>query len=172
MSAAILKNSINLVWDFNFLQASRDSVVVFGEETAYASELVLWAHSITQHYSALLNRHVLSSAAVAGGLRAAAECVRVAFAHCVLLEKQGLSLCPTLSKLMRPSVEQALQANLTKIEGSVAALAAADDWVLDHPTSLQHGTGMQSRLGMSIVTSNLRLSSSAHRFNFLVQVCM
>ncbi|CAK9881462.1 unnamed protein product [Sphagnum jensenii] len=150
-------------------QASRDSVVVFGEETAYASELVLWAHSITQHYSALLNRHVLSSAAVAGGLRAAAECVRVAFAHCVLLEKQGLSLCPTLSKLMRPSVEQALQANLTRIDGSVAALAAADDWVLDHPTSLQHGTGMQSRLGMSIVTSNLRLSSSAHRFNFLVQ---
>ncbi len=147
-------------------------MVVFGEETAYASELVLWAHSITQHYSALLNRHVLSSAAVAGGLRAAAECVRVAFAHCVLLEKQGLSLCPTLSKLMRPSVEQALQANLTRIDGSVAALAAADDWVLDHPTSLQHGTGMQSRLGMSIVTSNLRLSSSAHGFNFLVQVCM
>ncbi len=153
------------------LQASRDSVTLFGEEPAYASELVLWAHSITEHYFALLKRHVLSSAAVAGGLRSAAECVKVSLAHCLLLEEQGLTLCPTLSKLMRPSVEQALQANLRKIEGSVAVLAAADDWVLGHPAILQHGNRTHSRPGISVVTSNLKLSSSAHHLNILVQVC-
>jgi hypothetical protein len=151
------------------LQASRDSVTLFGEEPAYASELVLWAHSITEHYFALLKRHVLSSAAVAGGLRSAAECVKVSLAHCLLLEEQGLTLCPTLSKLMRPSVEQALQANLRKIEGSVAALAAADDWVLGHPAVLQHGTRTHSRPGIIVATSNLKLSSSAHHLNVLVQ---
>jgi hypothetical protein len=151
------------------LQASRDSVTLFGEEPAYASELVLWAHSITEHYFALLKRHVLSSAAVGGGLRSAAECVKVSLAHCLLLEEQGLTLCPTLSKLMRPSVEQALQANLRKIEGSVAALAAADDWVLGHPAILQHGTRTHSRPGISVVTSNLKLSSSAHHLNVSVQ---
>ncbi|CAM6068273.1 unnamed protein product [Sphagnum tenellum] len=150
-------------------QASRDSVTLFGEEPAYASELVLWAHSITEHYFALLKRHVLSSAAVAGGLRSAAECVKVSLAHCLLLEEQGLTLCPTLSKLMRPSVEQALLANLRKIEGSVAALAAADDWVLGHPAVLQHGTRTHSRPGIIVATSNLKLSSSAHHLNVLVQ---
>jgi hypothetical protein len=154
------------------LQASRDSVTLFGEEPAYASELVLWAHSITEHYFALLKRHVLSSAAVAGGLRSAAECLKVSLAHCLLLEEQGLTLCPTLSKLMRPSVEQALQANLRKIEGSVAALAAADDWVLGHPAVLQHGTRTHSRPGIIVATSNLKLSSSAHHLNVLVQVSM
>ena len=60
--------------------------------------------------------------------------MQIALGHCSLLEDQGLALCPVLSKLVRPSVElQALEAKLTRIEESVAALAAADDWVLTHP---------------------------------------
>jgi hypothetical protein len=149
-------------------QASRDSVAVFGEEPAYASELVLWARSETELFAALVKRHVLSSSAAAGGLRAAAECVQIALGHCQLLEEQGLALCPVLSKLVRPSVEQALEANLTRIEESVSALAAADDWVLSPPGAMLRGSyGMRASYGTGL--SHVKLSSSAHRFNFMVQ---
>ncbi|EOY25712.1 F14N23.28, putative [Theobroma cacao] len=75
----------------------------------------------------------LKKLAAAGGLRAAAECVQIALGHCSLLEAHGLALCPVLLKLFRPSVEQALDANLKRIEESTAVLAAADDWVLTYP---------------------------------------
>lgn len=156
------------------VQASRDSVAVFGEEPAYASELVLWARMETEMFASLVKRHVLSSSAAAGGLRAAAECVQIALGHCSLLEEQGLALSPVLSKLVRPSVEQALEANLTRIEESVAALAAADDWVLTNPGAMLRGSyGVRSSYGAGLgaVASYLKMSSSAHRFNFMVQVC-
>ncbi|XP_024401017.1 exocyst complex component EXO84B [Physcomitrium patens] len=150
-------------------QASSDSVAVFGEEPGYASELVLWARSETELFSSLVKRHVLSSSAAAGGLRAAAECVQIALGHCQLLEDQGLALCPVLSKLVRPSMEQALEANLTRIEESVSALAAADDWVLSHPGAMLRGSyGTRSSYGTGHGL-HTKLSSSAHRFNFMVQ---
>lgn len=92
--------------------AASDSLAVFGEQPAYASELVLWAHTEAERCAGLLQRHVLSSSAAAGGLRAAVECVQIALGHCVLLEENGLALCPALSRLLKPSVELALDANL------------------------------------------------------------
>jgi exocyst complex component 8 len=50
-----------------------------------------------------------------------------------LLEARGLSLSSVLMKQFRPSVEQALDSNLRRIEESTAALAAADDWILTYP---------------------------------------
>lgn len=140
------------------LQASRDSVAVFGEVPSYASELVLWASDITETCASVIKRNVLLTSAAAGGLRAAVECVQIALGHCALLEERGLTLCPTLSKLIRPSVEQAMKANLTSIIDSVSSLAAADSWILD------------TQRGPRGAVSSLRLSSSAHRFLFLVQV--
>lgn len=167
----VSRNVASLLSMHCFLQAARDSVAVFGEEPAYASELVLWARSETELFAALVKRHVLSSSAAAGGLRAAAECVQIALGHCQLLEEQGLALCPVLSKLVRPSVEQALEANLTRIEESVSALAAADDWVLSPPGAMLRGSyGMRASYGTGL--SHVKLSSSAHRFNFMVQVCV
>ncbi|KAD2394046.1 hypothetical protein E3N88_41023 [Mikania micrantha] len=58
---------------------------------------------------------------------AAAKCVQLALGHCSLLEAHGLTLCPVLLEPFRPSVGQALDANLKRIEESTAALAAADD---------------------------------------------
>ncbi|KAG0571090.1 hypothetical protein M758_6G201800 [Ceratodon purpureus] len=138
-------------------QASRDSVAVFGEVPSYASELVLWASDVTEMCASVIKRNVLLSSAAAGGLRAAVECVQIALGHCALLEERGLTLCPTLSKLIRPSVEQALKANLTSIIDSVGSLASAENWTLD----IQRGTRGSG--------SNLRLSTSGHRFLYLVQ---
>lgn len=152
-------------------QAASDSLAIFGKERCYASELVMWATKQTEAFAVLVKRHALASSAAAGGLRAAAECVQIALGHCSLLEARGLALCPVLLKLFRPSVEQALDANLKRIEESTAALAAADDWVLTNPPT---GTRQSGR---SSVTSHgntaafqHKLTSSAHRFNLMVQV--
>ncbi|KAK4754238.1 hypothetical protein SAY87_002342 [Trapa incisa] len=150
-------------------QAATDSLTIFGKEPAYTSELVIWATKQVEAFAFLVKRHALASSAAAGGLRAAAECVQIALGHCSLLEARGLALCPTLLKLFRPSVEQALEANLKRIEESTAALAAADEWVLTYPPT---GTRQSGRLtsGIGNATSfQHKLTSSAHRFNFMVQ---
>ncbi|XP_058074334.1 exocyst complex component EXO84B-like [Magnolia sinica] len=148
-------------------QAASDSLAVFGDEPAYASELVMWSTKQTEAFALLVKRHALASSAAAGGLRAAAECVQIALGHCSLLEARGLALCPVLLRLFRPSVEQALNANLKRIEESTAALAAADDWVLTYPPASTRTSSRSSNApGM---TFQPKLSSSAHRFNSMVQ---
>ncbi|OVA03672.1 hypothetical protein BVC80_1097g13 [Macleaya cordata] len=150
-------------------QAASDSLAVFGNERQYASELVVWATKQTEAFALLVKRHALASSAAAGGLRAAAECVQIALGHCSLLEARGLALCPVLLKLFRPSVEQALDANLKRIEESTAALAAADEWVLVYPpTVTRSGRSSNTSLGTA-TTFQPKLSSSAHRFNSMVQ---
>lgn len=151
-------------------QAAGDSLSIFGNEPAYASELVMWATKQTEAFAVLVKRHALASSAAAGGLRAAAECVQIALGHCSLLEARGLALCPVLLKLFRPSVEQALDANIKRIEESTAALAAADDWELSHSPAISRQSGRGSSTSLSTSTAHQhKLSSSAHRFNAMVQ---
>nr|DAD45619.1 TPA_asm: hypothetical protein HUJ06_003849 [Nelumbo nucifera] len=151
-------------------QAVSDSLAIFGKEPAYTSELVMWATKQTEAFALLVKRHALASSAAAGGLRAAAECVQIALGHCSLLESRGLALCPILLKQFRPSVEQALEANLKRIEESTAALAAADDWVLTYPPTVTHQSGRTSNASIGSATAfHHKLSSSAHRFNSMVQ---
>ncbi|XP_002525003.2 exocyst complex component EXO84B [Ricinus communis] len=150
-------------------QAASDSLAIFGKEPAYTSELVIWATKQTEAFAVLVKRHALASSAAAGGLRAAAECVQIALGHCSLLEARGLALCPVLLKLFRPSVEQALDANLKRIEESTAALAAADDWVLTYPPTATRQSGRSSVASLGNTTFQHKLTSSAHRFNLMVQ---
>ncbi|KNA09615.1 hypothetical protein SOVF_152060 [Spinacia oleracea] len=149
-------------------QAASDSLTIFGGEPAYTSELVTWATQQIEAFAHLVKRHALASSAAAGGLRAAAECVQIALGHCSLLEGRGLSLCPTLMKLFRPSVEQAVDANFKRIEESTAALAAADDWILTYPPTVGRQSGRPlSTAGMA--GYQYKLTSSAHRFILMVQ---
>ncbi|WOL04202.1 hypothetical protein Cni_G12923 [Canna indica] len=146
-------------------QALNDSQAVFGDE--YASELVIWSTKQAEAFAYLVKRHALASSAAAGGLRAAVECVQIAIGHCSLLEARWrLSLSAVLLKLFRPSVEQALDANLKRIEESTAALAAADDWVLTYPPT---GARASNRSSTTILGIQPKLSSSAHRFYSMVQ---
>ncbi|XP_039044032.1 exocyst complex component EXO84B-like [Hibiscus syriacus] len=151
-------------------QAASDSLGIFGQEPAYTSELVMWATKQIEAFALLVKRHALASSAAAGGLRAAAECVQIALSHCSLLEARGLALCPVLVKLFRPIVEQALNANLKRIEESAAALAAADDWVLTYPPGGTWQSGWLSSASVGNTTAfQHKLSSSAHQFNSMVQ---
>ncbi|KAJ6827642.1 exocyst complex component EXO84B-like [Iris pallida] len=147
-------------------QAVNDSLEVFGNESTYLSELVTWSTKQTEAFAHLVLRHALASSAAAGGLRAAAECVQIAIGHCSLLENRGLTLSSVLMNLFKPSVELALGANLKRIEESTAALAAADDWLLVYTPSAPRTSSRTSS-----ATSNIqpKLSSSAHRFNSMVQ---
>ncbi|XVF02318.1 hypothetical protein REPUB_Repub04eG0165300 [Reevesia pubescens] len=149
-------------------QAARDSLAVFGEEPAHSSELVTWAVKQTEAFALLLKRHILASSAAAGDLRVATECIQICLGHCSLLEARGLALSPVLMRLFRPSVELAFNANLKRIEQSSAALAAADDWVLAYaPVGARPFSSASSLSNASI--SQQKLSSSAHRFNSVVQ---
>ncbi|KAF8708494.1 hypothetical protein HU200_029857 [Digitaria exilis] len=146
-------------------QALSDSAEVFGDEPAYMSELVTWATKQAMSFSLLVKRHALASCAAGGGLRAAAECVKIALGYSELLEARGLSLSGVLMKQFRPSIEQALDSNLRRIEESTAALAAADDWVLTYsPTGIRPFSRSSGNLALQP-----KLSSSAHRFNSMVQ---
>jgi hypothetical protein len=149
-------------------QAAKDSLSVFGEQASYASELVLWASNEAMNFASLVKRHVLSSVAAAGGLRAAAECVQVALGYCSQLEVQGLALCPILLKLFRPDIEQALQENLKQIEETISVLVSSEDWAVHNSSS---GSWSLVRRHMSGgVTKDFKLSNSAHKFQMLIQV--
>ncbi|CAN4085074.1 unnamed protein product [Withania somnifera] len=140
-------------------QAATDSFAIFGKEPAYTSELVIWSTKQTEAFALLVKRHALTSSAAAGGLRAAAECVQIALGHCSLLEARGLALCP-----------QALDANLKRIEESTAAMAAADDWELTYPPAVTRTSGRPASTVLgSTGAYQHKLSSSAHRFNLMVQ---
>lgn len=149
-------------------QAASDSLAIFDVEPAYVSELVTWAVKQTENFALLVKRHVLDLPAASGGLRPVAECVQICFGHCSLLEARGLALSSVLLKIFKPCVEQALNANLKRIEQSTAALAAADDWLLNY-----HPVGSRSLSTTSIgsaIASQPKLSCSAHKFNSMVQV--
>ncbi|KAI3800491.1 hypothetical protein L1987_28582 [Smallanthus sonchifolius] len=145
-------------------QASSDSLAIFGDQPLYTSELVTWSVNLTNTFAHLMKRHVIASPSASGGLRTVAECVQISMGHCYLLEARGLALGPVLLRHFRPCVEQALNANLKRIERSTAALAAADDWSLDFPPM-----GSRSLGTTASVFSQPKLSSSAHRFNVMVQ---
>ncbi|KAL3511198.1 hypothetical protein ACH5RR_030599 [Cinchona calisaya] len=148
-------------------QAASDSLAIFDEEPAYVSELVTWAVKQTENFVLLVKRHILDLPAASGGLRPVAESVHICFGHCSLLESRGLALSPVLLKIFRPCVEQALRANLKRIEQSTAALAIADDWSLNYPLIGSRGLGNTS-IG-SPISSQPKLSSSANKFNSMVQ---
>ncbi|XP_022158082.1 exocyst complex component EXO84A isoform X2 [Momordica charantia] len=150
-------------------QAASDSMAVFGEEPAYASELVTWSLKQTDAFAVFLKRHVIASSAAVGSLRIAAECVQICMGHCSLLQARGLALSPVLFRHFRPLVENGITANLRRIEQTSAALAAADDWLLAYSPVASRLFLMSASASSLGSLSQPKLSSSAHRFNTMVQ---
>ncbi|XP_062111759.1 exocyst complex component EXO84A [Humulus lupulus] len=148
-------------------QAVNDSMLAFGEEPAYTSELVTWGVKQTEALALHLKRHVLVSSAASGSLRVAAECVQVCLGYCSLLEARGLALSSVLLRLFRPFIEQTFSASLKKIEQSSAALAAADDWSLVYLAGTRPVGSAMSVGGPNAFQP--KLSSSAHKFSSMVQ---
>ncbi|KAL0364128.1 UNVERIFIED_CONTAM: Exocyst complex component EXO84A [Sesamum angustifolium] len=147
-------------------QAANDSLAIFSDEPAFTSELVTWAVNQTHAFAQLVKKNVVAAPAASGCLRIVAESVHICLEHCLLLEDRGLALCPTLLKIFKPYLEQALTANLKRIELCTAAIAASDNWSLTYPPVAGRSWG-----GSAGTTggSQQKLSSSAHRFNTMIQ---
>ncbi|PIN15229.1 Exocyst complex subunit [Handroanthus impetiginosus] len=148
-------------------QAANDSLAIFDDEPAFASELVTWTVNQTEAFAQLIKKNVIAAPAASGCLRIVAECVHICLGHCSLLEDRGLALCPTLLKIFRPYLEQALQTSLKRVDLSTAAIAASDDWSLTYPPVAGRSWGAASV--SSAMASQQKLSSSAHRFNTMIQ---
>ncbi|KAL0357974.1 UNVERIFIED_CONTAM: Exocyst complex component EXO84A [Sesamum calycinum] len=146
--------------------AANDSLAIFSDEPAFTSELVTWAVNQTHAFAQLVKKNVVAAPAASGCLRIVAESVHICLEHCLLLEDRGLALCPTLLKIFKPYLEQALTANLKRIELCTAAIAASDNWSLTYPPVAGRSWG-----GSAGTTggSQQKLSSSAHRFNTMIQ---
>ncbi|KAH9287978.1 hypothetical protein KI387_032095 [Taxus chinensis] len=151
--------------------ATKHSVEIFGEASAYTSELVLWARKETDNFVQLVKKHVLSFKERAGGLQSAVEWVQVAVGHCSLLEAQGIALCPYLLKLIQPCMEEVLAVYLKRIETSVSIVAANDDWVVTSSCVQNHLLDKHSNLPniAGDLAAQLTLTSSAHKFISMVQ---
>eukprot|EP01018_Ginkgo_biloba_P030440 Gb_10716 [translate_table: standard] len=153
-------------------QAAKDSVAIFGEKSAYASELVLWARKETEKFVQLVKKHILFFSETTGGLRAAAESVQVAVGHCCLLEAQGIALCPYLLKLIRPCLQGVLEVNLKRVQITVGVFVANDDWALTSSLVTNCFLDQWSYLptaGGGLATQ-FTLTSSAHKFISMVQL--
>ncbi|EPS73679.1 hypothetical protein M569_01076, partial [Genlisea aurea] len=147
-------------------QAANDSLAIFDDEPAFTSEFVTWAVKQAESFAELILKNVIVIPAASGCLRIVAESVHICLGHCALLEHRGLALCPTLLRIFRPFLEQALMANFKNIDHSTAAMAAADDWSLVHPPLAGRSWGSGAFAGGC---SQQKLSGSANRFNTMVQ---
>lgn len=147
------------------LQASHDTLKIFGNAPACASELVVWACKETEEYVSLVRKHISSLSVMACGIGAIADFVQISLGYCALLEKQGLSLCPLMLKSLKPCVEGVLDKCLMRIEEVIMVHGASDNWVLTEAAVLSVSRGQRTMIAPSYV----KLSISAHKLNLMVQ---
>ncbi|CAI5466595.1 unnamed protein product [Closterium sp. Yama58-4] len=150
-------------------QATADSAIIFADQPACSADLLLWARREVTFAFSLLRRNILCSAASPGGLHAASECVCISLGHARLLEPQGICLAPMLGELMRPSVMEALEFNILRIEDAVVSVATTDEWRLEAvELGVMRLRGWGGVLGLSGL--RIRLTPSAVRFYLLIVV--
>jgi len=70
-----------------------------------------------------------------------------------------------LLKLFRPIVEEALEANLKRIEESIVSLVVVDDWVLTHSLTITRLFSRASNASTGDIGFQLNFSSNTHNFN-------
>ncbi|TXG63872.1 hypothetical protein EZV62_010866 [Acer yangbiense] len=112
-------------------QAARSFVMLYGETSPYASELIQWACEETEMFVAYFNKYVKLISELSGGLSTAVQSVQFAMSFCSLLETQRLVLLPCLIKQMRPCLEEVLQIHIGHFKKVIGIFTATDSWVLD-----------------------------------------
>ncbi|KAK3193474.1 hypothetical protein Dsin_024784 [Dipteronia sinensis] len=111
-------------------QAARNFVMLYGETSPYASELIQWACEETEMFVAYFNKYVKLISELSGGLSTAVQSVQFAMSFCSLLEIQRLVLLPCLIKQMRPCLEEVLQIHIGHFKKVIGIFTATDSWVL------------------------------------------
>ncbi|XVF81029.1 hypothetical protein PTKIN_Ptkin15bG0123600 [Pterospermum kingtungense] len=111
-------------------QAARSFMMLHGETSSHAPELIKWAREETKMFVASFNKYVKSTSDTTGGLSAAVEAVQFAMSYCSLLKSQRLFMRPYLIKHIRPCMEEVLQLHVTHFKKVISMFTATDTWVL------------------------------------------
>ncbi|TYH43789.1 hypothetical protein ES332_D11G150900v1 [Gossypium tomentosum] len=111
-------------------QAARSFMMLYGETSPQASELLQWAREETKLFVASFNKYVRSSSDVTEGLSKAVEAMQFAMSYCSLLKSQRLFLKPYLIKHIRSCMEEVLLIHIDHFKKVISMFTATDDWVL------------------------------------------
>ncbi|XVF32346.1 hypothetical protein REPUB_Repub17cG0074000 [Reevesia pubescens] len=111
-------------------QAARSYMMLYGETSPQASELIQWVREQTKLFVASFNKHVKSSSDITGGLSTAVEAMQFAFSYCSLLKSQRLFLRPYLIKHIRPCMEEVLQIHIDHFKKVISMFTTTEAWVL------------------------------------------
>ncbi|TYI55535.1 hypothetical protein E1A91_D11G148800v1 [Gossypium mustelinum] len=111
-------------------QAARSFMMLYGETSPQASELLQWAQEETKLFVASFNKYVRSSSDVTEGLSKAVEAMQFAMSYCSLLKSQRLFLKPYLIKHIRSCMEEVLLIHIDHFKKVISMFTATDDWVL------------------------------------------
>ncbi|KAK6937739.1 hypothetical protein RJ641_031247 [Dillenia turbinata] len=146
-------------------------MLLFGETSPYASELIQWACDETEVYVGYLNKHVKSISEISGGLSAAVEAMQFAVAHCSMLGPQKIVLCPHLIKLIHPCIEEILKTHIDHYKKVISIYTATDTWDLGRYLVLVSGV-LNERCHSMVVGQQLRhclLTNGGRKFVTLMQ---
>ncbi|XP_021670533.2 exocyst complex component EXO84B isoform X1 [Hevea brasiliensis] len=111
-------------------QAARSFVMLYGETSPYALELILWAEREIEVFVVSFAKHLKSTSEISSGLSAAVEAVQFAISYCSLLEAQRLVLQPCLVKHLRTCMEDVLETHIDHFKKVISIFTATDAWVL------------------------------------------
>ncbi|KAJ1397857.1 Exocyst component Exo84, C-terminal [Sesbania bispinosa] len=112
-------------------QAARNFVMLFGETSIYASELMLWACEETKSFVTCLDKYVKCNSTMSAGLSSAIKAVKFAVLYCSLLENQNLVLRPYLVEYLCPCMEEVLNTHINHFKKVIAIFSASDPWILE-----------------------------------------
>ncbi|KAI4301060.1 hypothetical protein L6164_034377 [Bauhinia variegata] len=112
-------------------QAANGFVILCGETSPHASELMLWACEETKSYINCLEKYLKCISDLSGGLSTAIKAIQFAVSYCSLLENQKLVLRPYFVKHLCPSVEEVLHRHINHFKKVIAIFSSSDTWVLD-----------------------------------------
>lgn len=151
-------------------QAAKSFVLLYGETSPYASELIQWVREETKVFVAHFDQYVKSISEISGGLSTAVQAVQISVSFCSLLEIQRLVLLPYLIKHIRPCMEKVLQFHIDHFKKVIGIFTATDSWDLGKylVSEIVNG-GCSTILGQQ--PEYCLLTNSGWKFVTLLQVC-
>ncbi|MED6207402.1 hypothetical protein PIB30_035503 [Stylosanthes scabra] len=112
-------------------QAAKSFMMLCGENSPYASELMMWSCEETKSFVAYFEENVKKISASNGGLSYAIKAVKFSVLYCSLLENQSLVLQPYLVMLLCPCIEEVLNSHVNHFKKVVGIFSVSDSWSLE-----------------------------------------
>ncbi|KAK7277487.1 hypothetical protein RJT34_22500 [Clitoria ternatea] len=112
-------------------QAAKSFVMLCGESSPYASELIIWAYEEIKTFVICFDKYVQCTSEISGRLSSSIKAAKFALSYCSLLENQKLVLRPHLVKHLCPCMEKILNTHINHLKKVIAIFSANDPWVLE-----------------------------------------